>query len=85
MMPLSETLTNDLKDAMRAKDSLRLAVLRSLKTAITNTTIEKCGAEGQLDAGAEIGVVRTAIKQRQDSIEKFQDAGRTDLAENEQK
>ena len=85
MMPLSETITNDLKDAMRAKDSLRLAVLRSLKTAITNTTIEKCGAEGQLDAGAEIGVVRTAIKQRQDSIEKFQEAGRTDLAENEQK
>ena len=85
MMSLSETITNDLKDAMRAKDSLRLAVLRSLKTAITNTTIEKCGAEGQLDAGAEIGVVRTAIKQRQDSIEKFQEAGRTDLAENEQK
>ena len=85
MMSLSETITNDLKDAMRAKDSLRLAVLRSLKTAITNTTIEKCGAGGQLDAGAEIGVVRTAIKQRQDSIEKFQEAGRTDLAENEQK
>ncbi|MEE2808060.1 MAG: GatB/YqeY domain-containing protein [Verrucomicrobiota bacterium] len=84
-MSLSETITNDLKDAMRAKDSLRLAVLRSLKTAITNTTIEKCGAEGELDTGAEIGVVRTAIKQRQDSIEKFQEAGRNDLAENEKK
>ena len=53
-MSLSETITSDLKDAMRAKDSLRLAVLRSLKTAITNTPIEKCGAEGQLDAGTEI-------------------------------
>ena len=84
-MSLSETITNDLKDAMRAKDSLRLTVLRSLKTAITNTTIEKCGAEGQLDAGAAIGVVRTAIKQRQDSIEKFQEAGRNDLAENEER
>ena len=70
---------------MRAKDSLKLAVLRELKTAITNTTIEKGGAEGQLDAGAEIGVVRTAIKQRQDSIEKFEEGGRNDLEENEKK
>ncbi len=84
-MSLSETITSDLKDAMRAKDSLKLAVLRSLKTAITNTTIEKCGAKGQLDASAEIGVVRTAIKQRHDSIEKFEEAGRNDLSENEKK
>ena len=84
-MSLSETITSDLKDAMRAKDSLKLTVLRSLKTAITNTTIEKCGAKGQLDAGAEIGVVRTAIKQRHDSIEKFEEGGRNDLSENEKK
>ena len=84
-MSLSETITSDLKDAMRAKDSLKLAVLRSLQTAIPYTTIEKCGAERQLDARAEIGVVRTAIKQRQDSIEKFEEGGRNDLAENEKK
>lgn len=82
-MTLSEQINSDLKDAMRAKDSAKLTVLRSLKTAITNTTIEKCGADGQLDTGTEIGVVRTAIKQRHDSIEKFEEAGRTDLAENE--
>ena len=41
-MSLSEKITSDIKDAMRAKDSTKLAVLRSLKTALTNYTIEKC-------------------------------------------
>ena len=82
-MSLSEKITSDIKDAMRAKDSTKLAVLRSLKTALTNYTIEKYGADGQLQASEEIGAVRTAIKQRQDSIEKFEEAGRNDLAEQE--
>ena len=68
---------------MRAKDSTKLAVLRSLKTALTNYTIEKYGADGELEASEDIGVVRTAIKQRQDSIEKFEAAGRNELAEQE--
>ena len=82
-MSLSEKITSDIKDAMRAKDSTKLAVLRSLKTALTNYTIEKYGADGQLQASEEIGAVRTAIKQRQDSIEKFEEGGRNDLAEQE--
>jgi len=82
-MSLSEKITSDIKDAMRAKDSTKLAVLRSLKTALTNYTIEKYGADGELEASEDIGVVRTAIKQRQDSIEKFEAAGRTELAEQE--
>ena len=82
-MSLSEKITSDIKDAMRAKDSTKLAVLRSLKTALTNYTIEKYGAEGELEASEDIGVVRTAIKQRQDSIEKFEAAGRNELAEQE--
>lgn len=82
-MSLSEKITSDIKDAMRAKDSTKLAVLRSLKTALTNYTIEKYGADGQLQASEEIGAVRTAIKQRQDSIEKFEAAGRNELAEQE--
>ena len=68
---------------MRAKDSTKLAVLRSLKTALTNYTIEKYGADGELEASEAIGAVRTAIKQRQDSIEKFEAAGRNELAEQE--
>ena len=82
-MSLSDKITSDIKDAMRAKDSTKLAVPRSLKTALTNYTIEKHGADGKLETGEEIGVVRTAIKQRQDSIEKFEEAGRNELAENE--
>ena len=82
-MSLSEKITSDIKDAMRAKDSTKLAVLRSLKTALTNYTIEKYGADGELEASEDIGVVRTAIKQRQDSIEKFEAAGRNELAEQE--
>ena len=82
-MSLSEKITSDIKDAMRAKDSTKLAVLRSLKTALTNYNIEKYGADGELEASEDIGVVRTAIKQRQDSIEKFEAAGRNELAEQE--
>ena len=82
-MSLSEKITSDIKDAMRAKDSTKLAVLRSHKTALTNYTIEKYGADGELEASEDIGVVRTAIKQRQDSIEKFEAAGRNELAEQE--
>ena len=62
---------------------LDIAVLRSLKTALTNLTIEKHGAGGKLDNNTEIGVVRTAIKQRHDSVEQFEKAGRQDLADNE--
>ena len=82
-MSLSEKITSDLKDAMRAKDSTKLAVLRSLKSALTNFIIEKYGADGKLEASEEIAVVRTAIKQRQDSIEKFEEAGRSELADKE--
>ena len=82
-MSLSEKITSDIKDAMRAKESTKLAVLRSLKTALTNYTIEKYGADGELEVSEDIGVVRTAIKQRQDSIEKFEAAGRNELAEQE--
>ncbi len=83
VMSLSEQLTTDLKTAMKAKDSATLTVVRSLKTALTNATIEKAGAGGQLDPAAEIAIVRTAIKQRQDSFEKFEEGGRQELADNE--
>ena len=83
IMSLADQITSDLKEAMRAKDSTTLAVLRSLKTALKNLAIEKYGAGGELDSNMEIGVVRTAIKQRNDSVEQFEKAGRQDLADNE--
>ena len=82
-MSLVDQIMSDLKEAMRAKDSTTLTVLRSLKTVLTNLTIEKHGAGGELDSSSEIGAVRTAIKQRNDSVEQFEKAGRQDLADNE--
>jgi len=82
-MPLANQIMSDLKQAMKAKDAATLTVLRSLKTALTNATIDKVGAGGQLDDAVEIGIVRTAIKQRQDSISQFEEGGRQELADNE--
>jgi uncharacterized protein YqeY len=75
----SERLGADLKVAMKSKDSARLTVLRALKSAISYATIEKHGAGGALADADVIAVVRTQIKQRQDSAEKFAEAGRADL------
>ena len=54
-----------------------------LKAALTNATIEKSGAEGQLSDAEAAQVVRKQAKQRQDSIESFEKGGRTELAEKE--
>jgi uncharacterized protein YqeY len=80
---LSTTILADLKDAMRAKDAAKLTVLRALKSAISYATIEKLGADGVLPELEAIAVVRSQIKQRQDSAEKFAEAGREDLEKNE--
>jgi uncharacterized protein YqeY len=80
---LSTTILVDLKDAMRAKDAAKLTVLRALKSAISYATIEKLGADGVLPELEAIAVVRSQIKQRQDSAEKFAEAGREDLEKNE--
>ena len=80
---LSAKILADLKDAMKAKDSSKLTVLRALKSAISYATIEKLGADGVLPETDAIAVVRTQIKQRQDSAEKFKEAKREDLEANE--
>ena len=73
----------DLKEAMKAKDAATLTVLRALKSAISYATIEKHGADGELTEAEAIAALRTQIKQRQDSAEKFAEAGRADLEETE--
>jgi len=82
-MSLSQQIDNDLKDAMRAKDSAKLGVVRILKSAVKNAAIEKGGADAQLDDPEIISVIRKQIKQRQDSIESFEKAGRNELAAGE--
>ena len=82
-MTLAQRIDSDLKDAMRARDSARLGVLRMLKSALKYAAIEKSGAEGELDDAEATQVIRKQVKQRQDSIESFEKGGRAELAEKE--
>lgn len=82
-MRLEERIDSDLKEAMRAKDAVKLSVLRMLKSALKYSAIEKAGAEGKLDDTEATQVIRKQVKQRQDSIESFEKGGRAELAEKE--
>ena len=68
---------------MREKNAVKLGVLRMLKAALTNATIEKSGADSELTDAEAIQVIRKQVKQRQDSIESFEKGGRADLAAKE--
>jgi len=83
MSSLIETITSDMKTAMRERNKVALNTLRALKSAVTNATIEKSGAGSELAETEVINITRKQIKQRQDSIEQFEKAGRAELAENE--
>lgn len=82
-MSLQAQVDNDIKDAMRARDTTKLNTLRMLKTALKNVAIEKGGADAVLDDTEASAVIRKQIKQRQDSIEGFEKGGRAELAANE--
>ena len=82
-MTLEERIDSDLKDAMRAKDAVKLSVLRMLKSALKYSAIEKVGIDGKLDDSEATQVIRKQVKQRQDSIESFEKGGRPELAEKE--
>jgi uncharacterized protein YqeY len=82
-MTLPERIDSDLKEAMKAKDTARLGVLRMLKSALKYSAIEKSGTEGQLDDTEATQVIRKQVKQRQDSIESFEKGGRPELAAKE--
>jgi len=80
---LSERVDSDLKTAMREKNAVKLGVLRMLKAAVTNATIEKGGGDSKLTDAEAIQVIRKQVKQRQDSIESFEKGGRAELAAKE--
>jgi uncharacterized protein YqeY len=81
-MSLAEKIQKDLVDAMRAKDELRLSVLRGMKTAIKNKEVEKMRA---LDEPESIQILQTLVKQRKESIEQFTKGNRPELASKETK
>ncbi|OZC01506.1 GatB/YqeY domain-containing protein [Rubricoccus marinus] len=77
---LKEQLAQDLKDAMRAKDTVRLGAIRMLQTAITQEE-KKTGQP--LSAEDLVAVVQKQAKQRRESIKQFVEGGREDLADRE--
>jgi uncharacterized protein len=73
-----------MKDAMRAKDTVKLAVVRGLISNMTNEAVTKgYGPDGVLTEDEVLTVVMRAAKQRKDSIEQFTSGGRPELAEGE--
>ncbi|PYT54842.1 MAG: glutamyl-tRNA amidotransferase [Acidobacteria bacterium] len=81
-MSLAEKIQKDLVEAMRAKDELRLSVLRGMKAAIKHKEVEKIRA---LDEAESIQVLQTLVKQRKESIEQFTKGNRPELASKETK
>jgi hypothetical protein len=79
-MSLKERITEDMKAAMRAREAQRLGAIRMLTAAIKQKEVDE---RIELDDAAVIGIVDKLIKQRKDSIEAFEKAGRQDLADNE--
>jgi uncharacterized protein len=84
-MTIQEKIDADLKDAMRAKAVERLGVLRMVKAAFLNMTIERHGAGGKLSDADANAVLRKQVKQRLDSIDSFEKGGRPELADKERR
>lgn len=84
MATLRERLDADLKEAMRAKDQLRVDTIRGVKSAIKYKEVE--GGEAMALGESDIlKVINGLVKQRRDSAEQYRNAGRADLAEKEEK
>lgn len=83
-MTLHSTVKSQIKEAMLAKDPVRLGVVRSLVAAFTNELVAKQRKPTEeLSDDDALAVIRRAVKQRKDSIEQFTAGGRKDLAESE--
>ena len=77
MSDLKNTINDDVKNAMRAKDKERLKTLRLITSAIKQIEVD---SRTELDNDAVIAVLEKMLKQRKDSIEQFEKAGRDELA-----
>jgi uncharacterized protein len=82
-MSIQERIDSDLKEAMRARDTTKVGVLRMLKSALKYAAIAKSGVEAELSDAEATQVVRKQVKQRHDSIESFEKGGRAELANKE--
>ena len=82
MGALKDRISSDLKEAMKARDQLRLDTLRS---ALSGFTYKRTEAGAELSDADELAVVQKLVKQRNDSLAEFEKAGRQDLADKERK
>ncbi len=80
-MSLKEEISADLKDAMKAREQLRIDTLRSALSAFTYKRTES--GKDELSREEELAVLQKLVKQRNDSIAEYTKAGRNDLAEKE--
>ena len=80
IMTLGEKIVSDLTASMKAQDSARTSTLRMVKAAMMNRQIEK---GGELDDDEVSKLLRSLVKQRRDSIEQYEKAGRLELAAKE--
>lgn len=80
-MSLRDRLTSDMKEAMKAKDELKLSTIRLLRSAVKNKEID---SKRELDDQGVVEVVSSLVKQRRESIRMFGEAGRQDLVAKEE-
>lgn len=81
---LHTQIKDEIKQAMLAKDQIRLTVLRGLLSAFTNDLVSKKRMPQEILSDEEaLEVIKRAVKQRKDSIEQFTSGGRPELAEDE--
>jgi uncharacterized protein YqeY len=79
-MSLTERITHDIAEAMKAREAVKLSALRMVKAALMNGEVSKGRALEESEAQQ---VLASLMKQRRDSIEQFRNAGRTDLVDKE--
>jgi len=79
-MSLKDRITDDMKDAMRAKDAPRLLTIRGLLAAIKQREVDE---RIVVDDGAVVAILDKLVKQRKDSIQQFTAGGRQDLVDKE--
>ncbi|WP_027713741.1 GatB/YqeY domain-containing protein [Desulfuromonas sp. TF] len=80
-MSLSQQLNEAMKEAMRAKDSLRLNTIRQIRTSVKNKEIDE---RRELDDQEIIGVISMLVKQRKESAQLYREGARPELAEKEE-
>ncbi len=81
-MELEKRIQADMVSAMKAKETVRLTSLRAIKAAIMLAKTAE-GATGEIDDAGIVKLIQKLVKQRKESAQQYNDAGRPELAENE--